>query len=184
MNSRWVRWWPAAAAVLVLAGGSSVAVAAASGAFSSRALAPNGECSAPSLPGVVIDVKLADMGGMMWGGYGARGTTRISLSSDTAAAGTVSFRVANTGRLVHELVVLPLAPSHTVGERPIGADNRVSEKGSLGEASNTCGQGAGAGIDAGAISWVTLHLNAGNYELVCNIPGHYAGGMFAKLRVG
>lgn len=198
MRRRWLRWWPAAVVVVVLAAGSSVGVAAATGAFSSPATAPDGQCSAPSLPGTVVDVELTDMGGtmgggqgpsgMMWGGYGRGygqgGMMRVLLSRDTVPAGTVSFQVVNTGSLVHELVVLPLAPGASVGDRPIGADGRVSEKGSLGEASNTCGAGAGDGIEPGAISWVTLHLPAGNYELVCNISGHYAAGMYAQLHVG
>ena len=200
MNRRWLRWWPAAVAVVVLAGGSSVAVAAVSGAFSSRTAAPNGQCSAPALPGTVVDVELTDMGGMMrgghgdgsggmmWGGYGGNaygpgGPMRILLSGDAAPAGSVSFRVVNTGRLVHEMVVLPLARGASAGERTVGANDRVSERGALGEASNTCGSGAGDGVDPGAISWVTLHLPAGDYELVCNIPGHYAAGMYAELHV-
>jgi hypothetical protein len=33
------------------------------------------------------------------------------------------------------------------------------------------------------LSWVTLHLAPGRYELICNLPGHYAAGMFAELDV-
>lgn len=198
MTGRVRRWWPVVAAVVVLAGGASVAFAAASGGFSPRGTAPDAACAAPALPGTVVDVALTDMGAMMRrsdaygpgammgsGGYGhgPAGTMRVLLSSATEPAGTVSFRVANTGRLVHELVVLPLAAGASAGERSIGADDRVSEKGSLGEASATCGEGAGDGIEPGAVSWVTLHLAAGNYELICNIPGHYAAGMEAELHV-
>ena len=98
-------------------------------------------------------------------------------------AGPVSLRVANVGSLVHELVVLPLANGDGSGSRSVGSDGRVSEAGSLGEASNTCGAGAGDGIDPGAFGWVTLDLPRGNYELVCNLPGHYASGMYTELRV-
>jgi uncharacterized cupredoxin-like copper-binding protein len=34
-----------------------------------------------------------------------------------------------------------------------------------------------------AASWVTLTLRLGRYELVCNLPGHYAIGMHAELDV-
>lgn len=71
----------------------------------------------------------------------------------------------------------------SVGELPVGADGRVSEDGSLGEASTTCGRGACDGIDPGAMSWITLHLGKANYERVCNQTGHYAAGMDAELRV-
>lgn len=211
MTRRWLRWWPAALVVLLLAGGTGVAVAAAGGAFASRVEAPSRQCAVPSLPGTVVDVELADAGTMMGAGHdtgygygyggmarsghgasggpgygpagGPAGMMRILLSGDTVPAGTVSLRVANVGSLVHELVVLPLAPGASAGERRVGSDDRVSEAGSLGEASTTCGEGAGSGIDPGASSWVTLHLPLGHYELVCNLPGHYAAGMYAELVV-
>ena len=59
----------------------------------------------------------------------------------------------------------------------------MSEDGSLGEASKTCGAGAGDGIDPGGLGWVTLNLPRGDYELVCNLPGHYGSGMYTELVV-
>ena len=174
---------PVAIAVLVLAGASTVAVAAATGGFRSTGTAPNGECSAPGLSGTVVNVHLVDMGGrMMMGGWGG-GMMRVLTSRARVSAGTVSFRVVNTGSLVHELVVLPLTGTQRVGERAVGADGRVDETGSVGEASKTCGAGAGDGINPGAIGWVTLTLAPGNYELVCNLHGHYGAGMYAFLAV-
>lgn len=31
--------------------------------------------------------------------------------------------------------------------------------------------------------WTTLDLPAGRYELICNLPGHYAAGMYTELTV-
>ena len=170
--------------VLALAAASTVALALAGGAFRSRASSPNGRCSAPALPGTIVDVELANMGGSrMMGGGMMGGTMRVVASRQDVNAGTVSLRVANVGSLVHELVVLPLSNGDQVGSRPVGSDGKVSEDGSLGEASNTCGAGAGDGIDPGALGWVTIDLPPGNYELVCNLPGHYASGMYTELRV-
>ena len=169
--------------VLVLAGASTVAFAAASGRFSGRWAAPSGQCTAPSLPGTVVDVTLTNMGGAMMRGWQGGGTMRILVDRETVPAGTVSLRVANTGSLVHELVVLPLARGRQVGERAVGNEDRVDEAGSLGEASRSCGAGAGDGIDPGSIGWVTLDLAPGNYELICNLPGHYAAGMYTQLSV-
>jgi uncharacterized cupredoxin-like copper-binding protein len=175
--------------VVLLAGASTVAVAAATGGFRSAGTAPDGQCSAPALPGTVVKVDLVDMGGRtmtggrtIMGGWGG-GMMRVLTSPAQVPAGTVSFRVVNTGSLVHELVVLPLTGAQRVGERAIGADGRVGETGSLGEASKTCGSGAGDGISPGAVGWVTLHLAPGDYELVCNLPSHYAAGMYAFLAV-
>ena len=173
----------AAVAIVVLAGLSTVALVAARGASTHRESAPNGECSAPKLAGTVVDVTLTNMGGGMMQGSGAGGMMRVLMSSDQVGSGTVSFRVANTGSLVHELVVLLLAPGHQVGDRTVSSGGRVAETGSIGEASHTCGAGAGDGINPGAIGWVTLHLQPGNYELVCNLVGHYAAGMYTELTV-
>jgi uncharacterized cupredoxin-like copper-binding protein len=93
------------------------------------------------------------------------------------------LRVANTGGLVHELVVLPLPAGQTVGSRAVGADGKVDETGSVAEASNICAAGAGDGINPGAISWASVNLKPGTYELICNLPGHYAAGMYTTLTV-
>lgn len=150
-------------------------------------------CGVPALTGQTVDVVLSDMGrttdrGMMgWGmmGWGMmRGGRMMSIatSASTVPAGQVSLRVRNAGWMVHELVVLPLPPGG-VGTRPIGRDGRVSEAGSVGEVSNSCGEGVADGIAPGAAGWVTLQLAPGRYELICNLPGHYAMGMFIELDV-
>lgn len=89
----------------------------------------------------------------------------------------------NTGVRPHELVVLPLPAGQGIGQRPVGADRKIDETGSLGEASRTCGAGSGDGIAAGATGWTTLTLGPGRYELVCNLPGHYTSGMYTELDV-
>jgi uncharacterized cupredoxin-like copper-binding protein len=112
------------------------------------------------------------------------GTMRVVTNRQRVPAGKVSFRVGNAGTLVHELVILPLNSGAAVGQRPVGADNRVDEAGSLGEASSTCGEAAGDGTAPGTFSWVTVDLLPGDYELVCNLAGHYAAGMYTRLHVG
>jgi hypothetical protein len=66
---------------------------------------------------------------------------------------------------------------------PRSADNRISEDGSVGEASTECGADAGDGIALGHSSWVTLALKPGRSELLCNLPGHYVAGMYGELDV-
>ena len=108
---------------------------------------------------------------------------RLSADRTTVGHGAVSFLAVNGGNVNHELVVLPLPETQIVGTRPIAGDARIDEGDSLGEASNTCNEGAGNGIAPGASSWVTLTLQPGRYELVCNLPGHYAAGMYTQLTV-
>jgi uncharacterized cupredoxin-like copper-binding protein len=100
----------------------------------------------------------------------------------TVTSDQVSFVIQNAGALAHELVILPL-PADGPGTRPTGADDKIDESQSLGEASRSCADGTGDGIAPGATGWVTVTLGAGRYELVCDEPGHYAAGMFDVLTV-
>ena len=161
-------------------------------------------CTVPSsLPGQRVTAMLGDMGAGMMGGYadgmmngnadgmmrggsmmsGAAGWMVLHAVPQHVAAGTVTIVAYNHGSRTHELVVLPLAAGAAIGTRPVGTDNTVNETGSLGEASRSCGDGSGDGITAGSASWVTVTLKAGRYELVCNLPGHYAAGMYTELDV-
>ncbi len=106
---------------------------------------------------------------------------RLVAYPATVPAGTVSLRVHNTGALTHEVMVMPLGAGQYSGQRAIGIDGRVDESGSLGEASRTCGAEEGDGIGAGTNGWTTVDLPPGRYELLCNIAGHYGGGMYAEL---
>lgn len=148
-----------------------------------------GDCTVPAARGSVVNVRLMGMStgsGMMGGGgmMGGRRSGMMLLRADrtSVAAGRVTFHVWNMGGATHELVVLPLRAGRA-GERSVGADDRVSEAGSLGEASRSCGAGAGDGIAPGTAGWVTLELAPGRYELVCNLAGHYRAGMYAELDV-
>ena len=122
-------------------------------------------------------------GGPMMGGAARTTMMQVLVTPSTAPAGTVSLRVTNTGVMTHELVVLPLPDGQAVGDRAVGTDGRVDETGSLGEVSRTCGAGSGDGLASGSTGWTSLQLTAGRYELVCNLTGHYAAGMFALLTV-
>jgi uncharacterized cupredoxin-like copper-binding protein len=177
-----------AVAVTALVASAAVAV----GAGNARAV-PGGigflsgsSASAPSLPGTVVNVSLADMGGAMMGqgsGMMSGGSMRLSADHARVPHGTVSFLATNGGSINHEMVILPLPASQAVGARPTGADAKADEAGSLGEASNSNGKGAGQGVVPGASRWITVTLAPGQYELVCNLPNHYTAGMYTRLTV-
>src|SRR6266700_2744538 len=105
----------------------------------------------------------------------------FSATRLTFPAGTVSLVAENMGWRTHELEILPLAAGEQAGQRVPGPDGTVDETGSLGEASTSCGAGAGQGIRAGTVSWITLTLAPGRYELICNLPNHYADGMHQEI---
>jgi hypothetical protein len=76
---------------------AALVLAAASGA-SGSATSTGTRCAVPKLAGTVVDVTLADMGGMM-GGPMMGGMARVFVSPGVVPAGTVSLRVVNRGWL-------------------------------------------------------------------------------------
>jgi uncharacterized cupredoxin-like copper-binding protein len=143
-------------------------------------------CSAPSsLPGSTVNVTLADMGmTRMMGGTAPLGAhMMLRASPATVPAGQISVVASNVGWRTHELVILPLASGATAGQRAPDAGGKVSETGSLGEASHSCGSGTGDGLASGTVGWTTVTLPPGRYELICNEPNHYTDGMYQELDV-
>ena len=88
-----------------------------------------------------------------------------------ASAGKVTFSVKNTGKAEHEFVVL----------RTLRAAGNLSSHG--GEASETGNVGEIGSVKPGQLKKLTLTLKKGHYSMVCNLPGHYAGGQFADFYV-
>jgi uncharacterized cupredoxin-like copper-binding protein len=181
-------------AAAIALSGLSLAAFAGMGNHSRHGFPLASSCRTPSLSGTVVNVALTNMGGpmmdqgngMMSGrgnGIMSGGAMRLTTDHSTIAHGDVSFLAANFGSRSHEMVILRLSDSQIAGTRLIGDDGKIDEAGSLGEASNTCGAGAGQGIVPGASSWVTVNLAPGRYELVCNLRGHYAAGMYSELTV-
>lgn len=165
---------------LTLAGCAETAPDSASIPYHYAAASP--ACSAPTtLRGAVVNVDLMDDG--MSGMMASRGDGPMGLRVTPlrVPAGTVSLLARNVGAQMHELVLLRL--TGTVGARAMLSDRRVAETGSLGEASRTCGSGAGEGLVSGSVGWTTLTLAPGRHELICNLPGHYGNGMHAELLV-
>ncbi len=143
-------------------------------------------CQAPaSLPGRTVTVLLADMSMThMAGGTAPLGAhMMLHATATTVSAGRVNLVAQNMGWRTHELVVLPLATGAAAGQRIPGTDGKVSETGSLGEASKSCAEGSGEGITSRSVGWTSLNLKPGRYELMCNLANHYADGMHAELDV-
>ncbi|MCX7255955.1 MAG: sulfocyanin-like copper-binding protein [Polaromonas sp.] len=140
----------------------------------------------------VIKVSLWDKGasamsmpghdGMMGMGMGHRGGATpmapvgIRLSSEKVPAGKLTFEVSNTStQMPHEMVISSIKDSQT--PLPYDKDgNKVDEDaaGHLGEV---------AELEPGKKGSLTLTLKPGRYILYCNIPGHYARGMWTLLTV-
>ena len=100
----------------------------------------------------------------------------IALDTDSTSAGSVSFNVTNDGPSTQEFVVFAtdLAPDAL----PLGSDGNVDEEGTgvthIDEIED---------IGSGCQASLTVDLDAGNYVVICNLPGHYKAGMHAPITV-
>jgi hypothetical protein len=86
------------------------------------------------------------------------------VGPSSARAGRVTFKVANTSTIGHEMVVIR---TDTKASKLSTKNGRASEKGSLGEVE----------LEAGASRSLVLTLRPGHYVLLCNVGHHYLEGM-------
>jgi uncharacterized cupredoxin-like copper-binding protein len=95
----------------------------------------------------------------------------ITPNLPQVAGGTVTFQVANAGQQDHEMVVIK--SDDAPGALPF-ENGEASEAGSQGEIPE---------VAPGQTQTLTLKLAPGHYVLICNLPGHYKGGMHAGFVV-
>jgi uncharacterized cupredoxin-like copper-binding protein len=133
----------------------------------------------PESLGMLGQMPAGGMGmGMGHGKMGTAGMGPMGVSIDQAVvpAGEVTFEVTNASRdLVHEMVLSPVADLNT--PLPYVTDmEQVDEDaaGHLGEVSE---------LEPGQSGALRVTLEPGEYILYCNIPGHYAMGMWTLLEV-
>ena len=124
-----------------------------------------GACSPSPVPssGATVSVKLKDY--------------RIMSSIATVHAGAVSFDVHNRGPSTHEFVVFETA--QPADRMPLGADGLTIDE----DSSLLRHAGEMARVDIGQSRRLVLRLTPGTYVLVCNMEGHYLGGMHFSLVV-
>jgi uncharacterized cupredoxin-like copper-binding protein len=100
----------------------------------------------------------------------------VQADKKEVPAGKVTFEATNNSKaIVHEMIVSPVP----TGNKPLPYDskmNKVDEDaaGHLGEVSE---------LEPGKTGSLTLTLAPGKYVMFCNIPGHYAMGMWTMITV-
>ena len=112
--------------------------------------------------GAVMDMSKATMG--------------ITADPVTAKTGVVTFQFTNSSKdTIHEMIVMYL-DDPTKPLPFLSAENRVDEDkaGDKGEVSE---------LDPGASGTLTVFLKPGKYVLICNVPGHFASGMWTEFEV-
>ena len=88
----------------------------------------------------------------------------------SAAAGQVTFSVANQGKLKHEFVV-------------VGTGKQADELLKGDEADETGNAGEIGDLPPGSVKKLSIMLKAGHYVLLCNLPGHYKAGQRSDFTV-
>jgi uncharacterized cupredoxin-like copper-binding protein len=95
-------------------------------------------------------------------------------ASVTVPAGKVSISAPNTGKVLHELVLLKTNtdPAKLTTESGGGVNEDAYS-----------GPGEIPDVEAGTTKSVTVNLKPGTYVMICNVPGHYKAGMYGRLIV-
>ena len=107
---------------------------------------------------------------------GMMGAMSVRTNVNSVKAGKITFEVTNLSRsIVHEIIVVavenanaPLLYDYSTGQIP-GKQIKM-----LGETEEMQPNGE---------KTITLDLKPGIYLLICNVPGHYAAGMWTPLTV-
>ena len=94
---------------------------------------------------------------------------KIDLSAGAAAAGTVNFTITNDGTIEHEFVIVKTDIPD--GEIPL-VEDKFQEDAEGVEVIDEMEKMA-----KGVTETLTVNLEPGNYQLVCNIVSHYGAGM-------
>jgi uncharacterized cupredoxin-like copper-binding protein len=100
----------------------------------------------------------------------------VTPDENSAPAGEVTFDVTNDAEQTHEFVVIKTDLAED--QLPTEDNGDVSEEGEGMEVVDEIED-----IEGGSDESLTVNLDAGNYVLICNLPGHYAQGMHAAFTV-
>ena len=101
----------------------------------------------------------------------------LTISKNDISAGKVTFVAINSStEIEHEMLVAKL-------EDPAKGLVYMADKGKVDEDAPGMGLGEIHELKPGMTGVLTLDLKPGTYVLYCNIPGHYASGMWTLLTV-
>lgn len=142
--------------------------------------------SAGALAASTVEVSLWDKGantkmatGIAYATPGldlTKATMGIKASPSAVKAGKVKFKVANDSKdTIHEMIVMyledPAKPLPYIANESRVDEDKAGDKGEVSE------------LDPGKSGALTVELKAGKYLLICNVPGHYAAGMWTEFTV-
>ncbi|MEO5975491.1 MAG: hypothetical protein ABIQ38_09880 [Ilumatobacteraceae bacterium] len=93
----------------------------------------------------------------------------VKTDASTAKAGEVVFTITNDGTIGHEFLIVKTDIAS--GDIPLDGDHFAEPTDGI-EVIDEIGEFA-----KGTTETLTVTLDAGSYQLVCNLPDHYSAGM-------
>lgn len=98
----------------------------------------------------------------------------FDLSSTSAKAGKVTFKITNNGTVTHEFVVLQ--SNLTLDKLPMNGDGSVDED-------KLTSMGEQGDMEPGKTLDLTIDFHPGHYFIICNLPTHFQQGMHTEFNV-
>jgi uncharacterized cupredoxin-like copper-binding protein len=120
-----------------------------------------GACAEASGGGSTVQVSMKDY--------------ELTVSPDTAQAGTITLEASSEGPSVHEFEVFEVTGDVDPGALPVEDDVAITDGLTLIDEVED--------VVPGSTAELTLELEPGTYAIVCTLAGHYAKGMHATLTV-
>ena len=101
----------------------------------------------------------------------------ITMSSDALAAGDLTFEGVNEGTETHEFEVFAVPEGIDANDLPVEGDTAPADE--MLEVIDEVED-----IAPGTSATLNVTLEAGDYAVICNLPGHYVAGMHTTFTVG
>lgn len=98
----------------------------------------------------------------------------VAAAPASAAAGSVTFSVQNSGAIPHEFVVVK---SDLAADKLPQFEQKIVDEQQVEVIAKT------APLDAGKKQDLTAMLQPGKYVLICNVASHYVSGMYTAFEV-
>ena len=107
---------------------------------------------------------------------GSVGEWAVETTANRAYAGDVTFAITNFGTMKHEFLVVKT--DFEPGKIPLTAESRFDEESDGLEVIDEIPE-----FEVKTTGLLTVKLEPGKYQLLCNIAGHYKAGMYRAFEV-
>jgi uncharacterized cupredoxin-like copper-binding protein len=128
------------------------------------------------LAAIGLAVPLASCSGDSGGVEATEVDYKITLDETSLPAGSTTFDISNDAEQTHEFVVIKT--DLDAADLPTDDSGDVDEEGEGIQPVDEVED-----IAAGSTESLTVDLDAGNYVVICNLPGHYRQGMHSSFTV-